>query len=71
MNHDGNQFNEGVKPDLHDVDRAQQELKITGQEANDLKGLPWDDRSRNWMNQKAFIKDVHKNAGLDTSGKDW
>ena len=71
MNHDGNQFNEGVKPDLHDVDRAQQDLKITGQEANDLKGIPWDGSSRYWGNQKKFITDVHKNAGLDTSGKDW
>ena len=58
--------------DFHaDVDRALQDYKITDGEANDLKGLPWEGNPRHFANQKSYIKDVHKNAGLNNSGKEW
>lgn len=66
-----NNSNEGVKPSYEDIDQALFDYKITTQEANDLKGLPWNSSSRYWGNQKKFIRDVHRNAGLDVSGKDW
>ena len=53
------------------IDDALYANKITNHEANDLQGMPWDNTSRHWSNQKSFIKDVHKNAGLNTSGKEW
>ena len=61
------------RPNRKDVFDAVNSHKITSEESTDLLGGNWDTihKYSPIHTSKEYINTVHRNAGLDTSKKDW